>query len=88
MCRKIRWFYTKNKITCSLEAPSLTCSSPLALASVEGGGTFLPHFRPKGTTGFGALPRESLAGLTAVSLVFTSSVFSDLNIWKRQKILM
>lgn len=56
---------------------------------MEGGGGFLPHFRPKGSSGFGALPRESLAGLIVLSLdSFKLSVFSDLNIRTNQGMLM
>lgn len=54
-------------MTCSAAPPSVTPSSPssgaASLLFVEGGGGFLPHFRPNGRSGFGARPRDSLAGL-------------------------
>ena len=90
MCRKLWGLWTETEIiTCSFEVPSVTLSSSLSevvsLAFVESGGSFLLHFRPKGSSGFGALPRESLAGLIAVSLdTFTFSVFSDLIIRTKQ----
>lgn len=79
--------------TCSSVTPSFTHSSPLSdavsLFSVEGGGGFLPIFGPKCSSGFGALSRESLAGLIALFLdAFRSSVFLDLNRQTKKTILM